>query len=217
MRSFSNRRMAPLSLASIALLSARFVVPAQAQTGANPLAIRTQKRVATLFQTAGRGVESLNLSAAQQAKLKSIAQKNAPLAKAIWSDASLSPTQKMRKMRALQNEASAVFTPVQKQKIASAKNGAMMQLFQTAAWVSNELQLTGTQQEQIQGIVMRNYRQGQNAAGSLGMLRGLLLDTDNQIAATLTPTQRTKWNVIKGAARSEFVKNARALRAMSRV
>lgn len=211
------RRIAPLTLAAAAFVGGAFLVPAQAQTAANPLAARTQKRVASLFQVAGKSAGQLNLSAVQQAKLKIIAQKNAPLLRAIWSDNSLSQTQKMGKVRALRNETAAVFTPVQQKQLATAKTTAMMQLFQTASWVSSELDLSGLQQETIQGIVLQSYRKSSGAAGSFGALRDLITGTSGQIDATLTPSQRAKWNVIKGAARSEFAKNAKVLRVMSGV
>lgn len=212
-----TRRFAPLALAAVTLSGGAFFAPAQAQNAASPLVIRTQKRVASLFQVAGKSARELDISTAQRSKLRFIAQKNAPLAKAIWGDTSLTPTQKTSKLRAMQNEAGAIFTPAQKQKLANAKTTAMMQLFQTASWVSGELNLTGPQQEKIQGIVLQSYRKSSGAAGGFGALRGLILDTSGQIDAALTPSQRAKWLVIKGAARSEFDKNAKVLRAMSGV
>lgn len=209
-------RLAPLTLAALALFGGAFV-PAHAQNTPNPLAIRTKQRVASLFQVAGKSARQLNLSAAQQAKLQRIAQKNAPLIRAAWSDNSLTQSQKTAKLRALQSEASAVFTPAQKQRLASAKTTAMMQLFQTASWVSGELDLSGAQQEKIQGIVLQSYRKSSDAAGSFGALRGLITGTSSQIDGVLTPVQRAKWSVIQGAARSEFAKNARVLRALSGV
>ena len=216
-KAFLTERFALSTLVATSLLGAEFSSMALAQNAPDPLAARTQKRVASLFQSATKGVREMGLSAGQQAKLKSIAQKNAPLARAIWSDGSLTPMQKAVKIRALQNEASAVFTPVQKQKLAAAKTEAMMQLFQTASWVSDELRLSDPQKDKIQDIVMKNYRQSKSAAGSFGALRSLLLDTNNQIDAALTPSQKMKWNTIKRAARAEFTKNARVLRVANGV
>ncbi len=217
MKTLVSRRFAPFTLALTASIGGAFFVPAQAQTASNPLAIRTQKRVASLFQAAGKSARELDLSASQRSKLQSIARKNAPLAKAIWNDNSLTPKQKMSRLRAMQNETAAVFTPAQKQKLQSAKTGAMMQMFQTASWVSTELNLSAPQQERIQRIVLQSYRQGSGTAGSFGALRGLILDTSGQIDGVLTPAQRAKWNVIKGAARSEMVKNAKVWRQLSQV
>ena len=210
-----QRRFAPLALAATIAVSApiatSLVFAQTASAPQNDLRARTQKQVQTLLARAGNSARDLNLSAAQRAKLKQIAQKNAPLAKAIWNDNSLSKSQKMAKMRALKSETSAVLTPTQKEKLMAARGAAMGQLFQTAMWVSNELDLSATQQEKLKNIVMGSMRTARG--GQMGAVRSLVLDTDGKINAVLSAAQQKKWSVMKSVAREEIGKNARVLRA----
>lgn len=223
MKSYFARRLAPLTVGPAvclaASLSGAFFAPARAQSAPNPLATRTKARVASLFQTATRSAQELRLSPSQQDRLKGIAQRNMPLARAIWSDNSLSQSQKLGKIRALKAQTAAVFTPAQKQKLQVAQMSAMTQLFQTASWVSSELNLSVAQRETIQSLVLKSYRQSSGtasggAAGSFGTLRDLIQDSSGRISAILTPAQRAKWSVIQGAARSELVRGAKVVRSM---
>lgn len=217
----SKRRLAPLALAAAALLGAGMHESANAQTSTqNDLRARTQKRVTALFATAGNKISELNLTATQKSKLQAIAQKNAPLARSIWNDSSLTRQQKMAKLSALKNEARAVLTPAQKENLAGARGDAMGKLFETAVWVSNELDLKPDQQEKIREIVMGSFAQGRTlkdgAGGNFGAIRSLVLDADGKIQKILTPQQQSKWVVIRSVAREEVVKKTRQWRAMNR-
>ena len=220
MKPISKRSLAPLTIAALVGVGMTQTTT-YAQSSDAELRARTQKRVESLFATAGNRARSLNLTTAQRAKLRSMAQKNAPLLRSIWNDTSLTGEQKKAKIRALTNEASAVFTPEQKQRLATGRGEAVGKLFETAAWVSDELNLTIDQQEKIKRIAFNNLRRGYSLGGgekgTFSTIRGLILDSNNQIEKVLQPQQKAKWAVIKSAARREFVKRGRALRQMNRV
>lgn len=223
MKLLSKRRLAPLALTAVALMGAAvqpsvYAAPTS-QKASSDLRTRTQQHIAALFSTAGNKVRDLNLTADQKVKLRAIAQQNAPLARAIWNDNSLTRQQKAIKLGALRDKARAVLTSTQREKLASGQGEAMGQLFQTAAWVSNELKLTSDQQSKIRGIVMTNFAKGRQSGGGngqFGAIRSLVLDADGQIQKVLTPQQQSKWVVIRSVAREGVMKRAKQFRAMNR-
>ncbi|HEX9996357.1 MAG TPA: hypothetical protein VGB45_04375 [Abditibacterium sp.] len=211
MKIIFTRRLAPPALAATFAVAAPTTLPlafAQpAQAPRDDLRARTQKQVQKLLQRGGSGMRSLNLSPSQKAKLKAIAQKNMPVARSVWYDDSLSMAQKRAKTRAFQREMTAVLTPAQKQKLVSARRAAMGQLFETAIWVSNELNLNSSQQEKLKSIVSQSMKTARG--GKAGAIQDLVLDSYGQVIKVLTPSQKEKWDVMRSVARQEIGKNAR--------
>ncbi|RYG62600.1 hypothetical protein EON80_22840 [bacterium] len=209
-----NTRITPLALSAF-LLGGAFVQAHAAPQKPSNLQARTQTRMQSLLKVASGRFEDLGLSPAQKSKMGAIARKNKPLIQAVWSDNSLSQSQKASQVRKLEKEASAVLTPAQKQKLSAAKGEAMGKVFETAMWVSQELNLTGAQQNQLRNIVMDSYRK--SSGGDFGALRGLIVDTSGKVDKVLTPAQRSKWVVIKTTARQELIRQTRAWRQMAKV
>jgi hypothetical protein len=217
MKLFLKSRFVPLALGAVLLGGG--LLQAKAQSKAHPpktdLRTRTQTRVQSLFKTVGTRASNLNLSAAQKAKMRALAQKNAPLIRQIWNNNSLSQEAKARQARALESQAQAILTPIQKQKVAAAKGEAMTKMFETAIWVSHELDLTDQQQGQLRNIALETYRKTSGSAGNLGALRSLIVDTSGKIDKVLTPAQQSKWAIIKSTARQELVRQTRTWRQMN--
>jgi hypothetical protein len=204
----------PLALGAALLTGSLFQAHAAPSDGS--LQTRTQSRVQSLLKTASHQASDLQLTPAQKTKLRSLAQKNAPLLRVIWSDKTLSKGAKMSKARALENEAKAILTTAQKQKLSTARREAMGKLFETALWVSQELDLTEKQQGQLKSIALDSYRKSSGSGGNIGALRGLIVDTSGRIDKVLTPAQQSKWLIMKSTARQELVRQTRSLRQMTR-
>ncbi len=223
MKTSLQRRFAPLALAATlaanllggATISQPQAFAQPAATPQNDLRVRTQNRIEELFGMVGNRTSALNLSAAQKAKLKEIARKNAPLAQAVWNNKSLSMTQKQAKAVAIKREMAAVLTPAQKQLVAASKREAVGQLIGTASWISGELNLSLTQQNQAQQILSSLYRRGLTqvrAATGEDTLRSLILSSNSQFKQILTPSQQAKWAVIQSVASEQAMKRARFLK-----
>jgi hypothetical protein len=209
MKNNSNRSFLTLSLSAFSLGGALLLAPsAHAQTD---LRVQTQNRVANLFSFAQTRVKALNLSTKQKTQLQQIARKNGSSTTQIWSDPKLSPAQRNAKFQSLRTQALAVLTPAQRVKVDETKRLATSRLLETALWVSNELELSGDQQQRVMSIVQRQMNTGRTQG--FGALRSSIVQTNSQISAVLTPAQRTKWATIQSAARSEFVKRGKQFRA----
>jgi hypothetical protein len=219
MKLHSKPRFLPFALGAILLGGGLLQANAQNKVPVpkTDLRTRTQTRVQSLFKTVGTRASDLNLSAAQKARMQALAQKNAPLIRQIWSNNSLSQAAKIGKVRALESQAQAILTPAQKQKVAAAKGEAVTKMFETAIWVTHELDLTDQQQGQLRAIAMDTYRKTGGSGGNLGALRSLIVDTSGRIDKVLTPAQQSKWAIIKNTARQELVRQTRALRQMNNV
>lgn len=209
-------RTAPLAVGAALLVAPLFQAQA-AGPKSSDLRARTQTRVQSLVKVAAQRANNLQLTASQQSKLRALAQKNAPVIRAIWNDDSLSQAAKVQKVRSLKNQAQAILTPAQRQKVAAAKGEAMVKLFETASWVSQELDLTPQQQQRLQGIVMTAYRQSGGSNGDFSTLRSLIVDTSGKVDQVLSPAQKAKWSIIKTTARQEIVRQTRSLRQLNRI
>lgn len=213
MKNHFNRSFPALFLSALPLCGALLLSStAHAQTD---LRVQTQTRVANLFTFANTRVRTLNLSTKQKNQLQQIASRNASSTKRIWSDPKISPAQRTANFKALRTQALAVLTPAQRVKVDETKRQAVSRLLENALWVSNELELSGDQQQRVMTIVRRQMNNGRTQG--FGAIRSSIVQTNSQISAVLTPAQRVKWTTIQSAARSEFVKRGRAFRAQELV
>ena len=204
------RRTAWLGLAGAAVLTVG-LAQAQNNTG-NDLTSRTQAQVDDLFKQGRAGIDSLHLTDIQKQKLRAIAQQERPQALAILADKNLPAQEKREKLRALTAAARVVLTPEQRQQAGALRLAAHDRLIEKLQWVSQELDLTPEQQLKIGGILRTSFQQGiaqhsQGGTPDLGQLRQLVVDTQSQVEAVLTPEQRSKWVVIRSAVRSAVIQH----------
>jgi len=217
---FRNRRFVVLTVAGAALMTAGLAKAQPNRDAGADLRGRTQAHVAAFLDKLGQGAQAMNLTAAQKSKLKQSARKHFPEARAIWNDGTLTRGEKIVKIKSLGSDSHKVLTPEQRAQAMDLKDEAIAGVFSQMRWVSDELDLTGDQQDKIRRIMLDSFRKGadiktQNKDGkpNFTALRGLVMSTQTRINAVLTPEQQSKWSVIRAATRDEFVKRAKAWRA----